>query len=233
MTAFLFFTMFLAIAIKVAWPIPQPNFTVSFGVDDSPLVALTNESLFQLKLINKGTNADKTSLVFKSFSRGCIIIPVDVSKSNVVFGFNIQNDSSVTVRDLSMAVGFPDDWKIEMDSERWKDAREHLLIPGWELSYTNLQSWAADNPSPMFPSDSIEFSITDFTAPIYGSPTSKNGFISFMVRSTGFEEMISANLMFFPRSHSFVKPIVTRTVEGTDGLWRISVTPKELEDSQK
>jgi hypothetical protein len=90
--------------------------------------------LFQEKLQNTGSNAATDTVFFKSFARACIIIPTDPSKTNVVFDFSIENDSAVTVRDLSMAVGFPNEWKIGIDTARWKDAREHLVINGWELS---------------------------------------------------------------------------------------------------
>lgn len=214
-------------------PTSKPHFTVSFATEDVPAILLTNECLFQESLERTGTNASKDTVFFRNLAHGCIIIPVDPSKTNVVFDFGIQNDSALTIYDLSMAVGFPNEWEIEVDTSRWKKAREHLIIPGWELWYTNLQSWAADNHSPMFPSDSIEFSITNFTVPIYKNPTSKNGIISFVVRSTGFEEIILANLIFFPKNSSFMKPIVAKMEKGTNGLWHISVTPKEMEDSQK
>ncbi len=214
-------------------PEPRPHFTVSFGTEDTETVALTNEYLFQGKLDSVKINADKSRLIFESFAHAAIIIPVDHSKTNVVFMFEVQNDSPVTVYDLSMFVGFSKGWNMGVDSARWKEATGHFIIPGWELTYTNLQSWAADDPSPMFPSDSIQFGMTNFTINLTTQGTAKGGLLTFMVRSTGFEQAMAANILFVPKQQGFIKPIVAKMMQATNGAWHLSLTPKEAEDSQK
>jgi hypothetical protein len=173
-------------------------------------------------------------VLFYGISGGCIVIPTQTKESNKVFNIIAENDSSVKVADLGVIVGFSKDWKIELDSTKWHSVTEHLMIPGYRLEVTNIQYWAAQSPWPLFPSDSITFpAITNFSIPEFNNPTNKNGILEIIVRSADLEGLISANVLFIRTPSSVFKPFVTGMGKGTDGVWRVSLSKKELEDSQK
>jgi hypothetical protein len=53
------------------------------------------------------------------------------------------------------------------------------------------------------------------------------------IRSTGFERFLAANMLFVPMTSNSFKPFVARLQQGTNGVFHLSITPKEFEDSQK
>jgi hypothetical protein len=162
------------------------------------------------------------------------VIPTQTEESNKVFNFIAENDSPVKVTDLEVIVGFLKDWKVELDSAKWHSVGEHLMIPGWRLEMTNLQFWAAESPWPLFPGDSLTFPpITNLSIPKFNNPTNKIGLFELMVRSTDFENLISANVIFVRTSSSGFKPFVSGLKMETNGIWRPSISFKELEDLQK
>jgi hypothetical protein len=159
---------------------------------------------------------------------------VQPGESNKVFNFIAENDSPVKVTDLEVAVGFPDDSKIGLDSAKWHRVGEHLIIPGWKLQITNLQFWAAHSPFPLFPNDSVCFPpITNSSIPEFNSPSNKVGLFRLYVRSTGFMREAAANIFFFRISSNSFKPFVAGLNRDTNGVWRLSMSPKEFEGSQK
>jgi hypothetical protein len=64
-------------------------------------------------------------------------------------------------------------------------------------------------------------------------PHSKGGLVELGFRSTGFESMLAANVIFVPVGTNFVKPFVTLGHFDSNGLIKVSLSPKEFEDSQK
>ena len=130
-------------------------------------------------------------------------------------------------------VGFRKDWKLGCDSEKWHEVGEHLMIPGWKLEITNLQFLAAQSPYVLFPTDSLAFPpITNFSIPEF-NPTNEIGHFRLLIRSTDFINELSANVLFIRVSSNSFKPFVTTLHLGTNGIWRISMSPKEIEDSQQ
>jgi len=186
------------------------------------------------RFVNNG-KLSNGSLSLKQFADGCIVVPVQPGESNIIFSFIVENDSPVKITDLEMGVGFPKGRKYGLDSTKWHEAKQHLIIPGWKIDLIDLQSWCAQSPYPLFPSDSLTFPpITNFSVPLYGDPLSENGFFELNVRATGFENLFAANLIFFPVTSNSFKPFVAHLEQqGTNGPFRMSITPKELEDSQK
>ena len=110
---------------------------------------------------------------------------------------------------------------------------EYFTIPGWRLQITNLQFWAAQSPFPLFPTDSVWFPpITNFSLPEFNNPSNQIGHFRVRIRSTDFFSELTANIYFVRLSSNYFKPFVT-TLKQTNGVWYISVSPKELKDSQK
>jgi hypothetical protein len=162
------------------------------------------------------------------------VIPVQPGESNKVFHFIAENDSPVKVTDLEIAVGFPDDSRIGLDSAQWHRGEERLIIPGWKLQLTNLQFWVAQRLFPLLPNDSVWFPpITNSSIPEFNSPSNKVGLFRLCARSTGFESQSAANILFVRISSNSFKPFVTGLNRDTNGVWRLSMSPKEFEDSQK
>ena len=214
----------------------HPRFTVSLQIGDSSTVpvVLTNDCLFRAGMVNVITNFSNGSLLFNGIANGCVVIPAQPGESNKVFSFIAENDASVKVSDLEIAVGFPKEWELGLDSTKWHPVNEHLIVTGWKFEITNLQFWAAQSPWPLFPSDSVVFPpITNSSIPEFNSPSNKNGIFEVSVRSTDFESLISANVLFVRISSNSFKPFVTSLHSGIDGFWRVPMSPKELEDSQK
>ena len=242
---FFVITSVLTVITFVAWLVspliperskPRPHFTLSLQIGDSStdVVVLTNDCLFQAGMVNVITNFSNGFLFFNGIAKGCVVIPAQSGESNKTFSFIAENDSPVKVTDLEVAVGFPKDWELGLDSTKWHQVRENFAVPGWRLQITNLQFWAAQSPWPLFPSDSLTFPpITNFSIPAFNNPTNKNGDFKLTVRSTDFQSLISANVLFVRVSSNFFKPSVAGMRLGTDGMWRVSMSPKELEDSQK
>jgi hypothetical protein len=215
---------------------PYPHFTFSLQVGDSPAatVLLTNDCLFRAGVVNV-IHFTNNFLLFNGIANGCIVIPVSPEESNKVFSLIAENDSAVKVNDLEVAVGFPKDWKLGLDSSKWHEAGEHFIIPGWKLQITNIQFWATQSPWPLFPSDSLTFPpITNSSIPKSNNPTNREGVFRLTARATDFEELLTVNVLFVRvPSNEIFKPFVASMRPGTNGLWHISMSPKEIEDSQK
>jgi hypothetical protein len=213
----------------------KPHFIISLQIGDSPTskVFLTNEFLFRRRMVNVGSLSNG-SFRFNSYVNGCLVIPVQPGESNKVFNFIAENDSTVKVTDLEAAVGFPKEWKCGIDP-KWHKVEVSLTIPGaWRFEITNLQFWAAQSPWVLFPYDSLNFpSITNPCIPEYIGSTFKGGLVEFDIRSTGFENLLAANIIFVPVSSNIFKPFVTLGEIGADGLLRLSISPDELIESQK
>ncbi|HEX3857862.1 MAG TPA: hypothetical protein VHY30_11270 [Verrucomicrobiae bacterium] len=221
-------------------PEPKPNFTISLQIGDSAdsTVILTNDFLFAAHFENS-KNFPNGHFLFHARADGCIVIPVQSGESNKVFNFLVHNDSSITVNDLDVSVGFSKNLGWLAD-QKWHESVISLYPQGkWKLDITNLQCWVMQSPWVLFPFDSWhlppitnDFNPNDFN-PAYFSPTNKSGLVQIDVRSTDFERLILANIMIVPAPSNFSKPFVARMKQGTDGFWRVSISQKELEDSQK
>jgi len=213
----------------------RPHFEASLQIGDSPtdVVLLTNDFLFDWHFENT-SNLPNGAFVFKGIAKGCVVIPVQYGESNKVFNFIIENDSAIKVIDLEVAVGFPKDWKCGLDSAKWHGVGQHFIVPGWKLEITNLQYWAAQSPWPVFPSDTLNFPpITNASIPTYNGPSINEGLFELNIRSTDFQNMLVANILFVPVSSNFFKPFVTSQHRGTDGFYRLSISQKEFENLQK
>ncbi len=209
---------------------PHPHFTISLQIGDSTVstVLLTNDFLFSGRIVNAG-NLPNGSFMIKNYADGCLIIPVQKGESNKVFNFAVENNSSVKVTDLEVSAGFPKDWACMADP-KWQRANVHLTIPGkWRFDFSNLQFFTIQSPWPLFPTDSLRF--PSITNPCL--PTANGGLFSLAIRSTDYNSMISANIVFVPVSSNYFKPFVTRGEIGSDGLLRLSTTQEEFEKSQK
>jgi hypothetical protein len=75
--------------------------------------------------------------------------------------------------------------------------------------------------------------ITNPCIPEYIGSTYKGGFVEVSIRSTEFENILAANVLFLPATSNFSKPFVTLGKIGSDGLLRLPVTEEEFEKSQK
>jgi hypothetical protein len=215
-------------------PEPKIDFDVELQIEGSSPVVLTNEFFFKAGMVNE---LHKTNgfLLFNGVAAGCIVVPVFPGESNKVFNLTVENKSPFRVFDLVGIVGFPKENEIGIDQERWhKMGGMHWLIPGWKMQVTNLQYWAFQSPWALSFSDSIGFPpITNFSIPVSNSMTNKQGYFELFLRSSGFERLMSANVVFWhvPTNVSF-KPFVAR-MEGTNGIWRVAITTNEFEQSQK
>lgn len=208
----------------------RPHFILSLQLGDSleHKILLTNDFLFSGRFVNAGALPNGDFMV-KNIANGCLVIPVQEGESNKVFNFFAENDSLVKVADLEVSVGFPKESECLADSS-WRNIKMHLTIPDkWRFDFTNLQFFSYQVPWPVFPTDSVEF------PPITNScnTAGKGGFLSLNVRSTDFETMISANIIFIPTGTKYFEPFVTLAHFDTNGLLHISPSPKEYEDSQK
>jgi hypothetical protein len=216
---------------------PKPHFTLSLQTRDFPeaIVALTNDCLFRPGMVNVITNLSNGSLFFRGIASGCVVIPVRDGESNTVFRFIAENDSSVNVNDLVISAGFPDFGKIGLDSTKWQEVREHMTVPGWRLQIKNMQFWAARIPWPLVAGDSFAFSeITNFSIPEWDNPSNNMGLFKLLIRSTGFEQQLGANLFFIPvPTNVMFKPFVTEMRLGKDGLWSLDLSSNGLENLPK
>ena len=230
----------VGIVTFIAWliperPKPHPHFALSLQIGDSSAstVLLTNDFLFSEHIVKSG-DLPNGNILFNSHANGCLVIPLKPAESNIVFNLMVENDSSVKVSDLAVAMGFPKDWECGLDSTKWRPVGQHLIIAGWKLQSTNIQYWSAESPWPLFPSDSVAFPpITNFSIPEFNSPTNKNGILELNVRSTDFESLVAANVLFVRITTNSFKPFITKMQLGKDGFWRVLISQKEFEDSQK
>jgi len=191
---------------------PKPHFTLSMRIGDhaDSTLFLTNDFL-SASQVKRIANLPNGAFVFNGRVDGCIVIPVNLGDSNLVFNFTAENDSPAKVTDLQAAVAFPLEWKCSPDS-KWHNADLSLVLSGaWKFSVTNLQSWAVQSPWVLFAGDSLTFPpITNDSVLAYSGPKSKGGFVRIALRSTDFEDIIMANVILFPRSPGFSKPFVTQ-----------------------
>jgi hypothetical protein len=158
---------------------------------------------------------------------------VQQGESNKVFNIIAQNDSPVTVNDLDAIVGFPKEWQCSFDP-KWHKADASLIIPRWKFTATNMQYVAAQSPWVLFPYDTLNFpSITNPCIPEYIGSTFKGGLIELSMRSTGFEDMLAANIVFVPVGTNSFHPFVTLGHFDSDGHIHITPSPKELEEWQQ
>lgn len=212
----------------------KPHFILSLQIDDSATaLLLTNDFLFHNRMENVG-NLPNGSIIFKGRANGCLVVPVQPGESNKIFRFIIENDSPVKVTDLEVVVGFPKGWKCGLDSTKWHEVGQHFIIPGWKIVITNLQFWGAQSPYPLFATDSLTFpSITNFSVPVYSSPSTEEGLIELTIRSTGFERLFVAGMIFVPVTSNSFKPFVAQIQQGTNDVFHLTITTNEFEDSQK
>jgi len=213
-------------------PEPKPYLVMSLRVNDPnslPLL-LTNDFLSDDKTTEVVTNPSNHALSFKTVATSCLIVPIDAGQSNAVFYLNVENDSDVRVDDLVVIVGFPDSWKIGVDGTKWEPVKEHLTSPEWRVELTNIQTFGAHSPWPLAPTDSVNLpAVTNYDVAIFTEPTTiQAGILDIMIRSTGFQKLMAANLIFLRGDQSFRKPFVTRMVEEPNGVWRFLITPKEI-----
>jgi hypothetical protein len=214
---------------------PAPHFTFSLQLGDSPdsTVFLTNDFLFSRKIVKVG-DLPNGAIKFNAFVNGCLVIPLQTGETNIIFHFVAENDSAMKVSDFEAAVGFPKDWQCGFDA-KWHKVDESLIIPGaWKFEATNMQFVAAQSSWVLFPYDTLDFPpITNSCKPEYIGSTTKGGLVELSFRSTGFENVLAANIIFLPALTNFFKPFVTLGEIGTDGLLRLTITQEEFEQSQK
>ena len=214
----------------------KPHFTISLQIGDSPAakVFLTNDFLFARR-IEKAGSLPNGAFRSNRFVSGCVVIPVQPGQSNAIFNFIADNDSAVKATDFEASVGFPKDWKCDTDPVQWHPIDEFLIIPGAiQFEATNMQYFAARSPRVVLPFDTLKFPpITNRCTPEYIGATFKAGLLEFGMRSTGYEDVLAAHIVFSPVTSNSFKPFVARLLQGTNGVFNISITPKEFADSQK
>ena len=203
---------------------PRPHFVASIQIGDDPAarVFLTNDFLTKQHFTNK-TNYGNGDFEFGGYVNGCLVIPVRPEQTNQVFTFILENDSSIKVNDLEIAVGFPKDWNCGLDSTKWHELLGlHLTSAQWKFEIRNLQYWSAQSPYSLSPSDSLHFPpITNFSIPIYRDASTTNGLFQLSIRSTGFENLIAANILFFQMSSNFFEPFLIGGEIGKNGRFTI------------
>jgi len=235
-----FIWLLLALLAFVIWqpakPAPKPHFIVSLQLGDSstPTVLLTNESFFRAGMVNviKETNH---YFLFNGVANGCVVIPVQVGESNKVLQFIVENDSPTRSDGVEVIVGFPLNWKLGFDPTKWERIGEHLIASGWKLQITNLQFLATESHRSLSFTEMLGFpAITNFNIPPNNNPSNQVGFFNLAIRSSGdLLEFLSANLYFLRVESNTFKPFVTTLKPDTNGVWRVSMSQKEFEDSQK
>jgi hypothetical protein len=212
----------------------KAHFTLSLGIGDLPdfNLILTNDMLFRFhsEIV---TNLNDKSFIFTDYPKGCLVIPVQEGKSNVVFKFIAKNDSSVKVTDLELIVGFPKKWNCVADFSKWREVEQHLIIPGeGRLDIKSLKCWCARSAYPLFPSDDLTFPpITNFSITPYNESTQET--LHLTVRATGFESLLAAYVVFARVPSNSFKPFLSSWKMETNGIGRLTITEKEFEDSQK
>jgi len=215
---------------------PKTHFTYSLQIGDSPTsrVFLTNDFLFRWHVVKVG-DLPNGGVMLNDLVNGCIVIPVQQGQSNAIFKFAVENDSALKVTDLEAIVGFPKDWPCDLDPAKWHKGEAVEIIPGaWKFEPTNMQYFSAQSPYGLFPFDTIDFPpITNRCTPEYIGQTFKAGRFDIIIRSTGFEEMLAANIVFFPVTSNSFKPFLTLGHLNSNGLIQVSPSQKEFEESQK
>jgi hypothetical protein len=214
-------------------PESKPHFTLCLRFGDSPKLYLTNEFLF-LRHFENVSNFPDGSYTAKSFVNGCILIPILLGETNQTFTLIAKNDSNVKVTDLEASVGFPKEWRLGFDDTKWHKVDVSLQFPGFEFETSNMHFLAASSPYPLFPTDSLTFpAITNPCTVSFNGSTFKAGIIDICIRSSGFENIIAANIVFLPGSSNFTKPFIALGKVDADGRLHMVTSKDEIERSQK
>lgn len=215
-------------------PNPHFKFYLRLGDSTTSTILLTNDYLFS-KRMKQFADLPNGSIMLHSFVDGCLVIPVKQGKSNENFNFIVENDSPVKVNDLLVCVGFPKDLECSFGTKWNKIHDESLIIPGsWKITATNMQYVAAQSPWALFPYDSWNLPpITIPCAAEYAGTTLKGEFFELVIRCTGFERLLAANIIFVPVGTNSFKPFLTLGRLDSGGFLHVEPSPKEFEDSQK
>jgi len=218
----------------------QPNFVVSLQIGDDPAdtILLTNKALFGASMLNTITNLPNGLLFFNGVPLEWLVIPMPIGQSNIMFGFIAQNTSTVMVDDLTFGVGVPRDWKVGFDETRLEPTGFHISSMGHELRLTNLQFWAEESHHRLFATDRFGFAMTNFDVPLWHGPSTLVENMAIWVRCSGYESLMTANVIFLTVSPSnHFKPFLMTLAIGKDGKPHPLVSApefaKELENSQK
>ena len=91
---------------------------------------------------------------------GCVIVPVQVGKPNVVLQFWVKNDSPVLAEYVEVTVSLPKDFFCSASSQ-WE--RAILQEPSGEADRHELHSWEYSLPRPLHPGNTID--IPQFLVP--------------------------------------------------------------------
>jgi hypothetical protein len=155
-----------------------------------------------------------------------------------MFGFIVQNTSAVTVDDLTFSVGVPRDWKVGFDETRLEPMGLHFSYMGHELRLTNWQFWAEESHHRLSTTDRIGFAMTNFNVPSWHGPSTLVESMAILVRCSGYESLMTANVIFLTESPTnHFKPFLMTLAIGKDGnphpLVSAREFAKELEDFQK
>jgi hypothetical protein len=208
---------------------PKTHVKLSLHVQGSATVALTNDCLFRADMVNV-IHRTNNFLFFNGIATGCVVVPVSPRESNKVIALIAENDSPAKIDDLTLMIGLPDATDIALDHSKWHEAGAHWFIPGWKLQITNIHFWAAQSPWSLYPSDTVEFPpITNSSIPVSNNPANTNSLLYIYLRSSGFEQVMSANVLFLhvPSNQTF-NPFITTMQKDTNGTWHISPSREEL-----
>jgi hypothetical protein len=205
-----------------------PHFALSLQIGDSQdaSVLLTNDFLSCGRIETAG-DLPNGRIMFSGHVFGCLVVPVHPGETNKTFRFTAENDSPVKVADLEMSVTFPKYWECKLDPIKWRTANMSLIVPRtWRFEATNIQSWFAECSLPAFPGDQIMFPpITNPCVPEFIGSTIKGGLVVASVRSTDFEDIIMANIIFVPVKSNCFNPFVTLGKQDSAGHLNISTPP--------
>jgi hypothetical protein len=229
-TLILMALLFCFLAIHKPPVEPKPHFTISLQIGDNAdaKISLTNDFLFDRRVIKTG-DLPNGKILINSFVNGCLVIPVHDGETNKIFNFIAENDSQVKVSDLQLIVGFPKNLQCGVDLS-WHKIEESFIIPGeWKFDATNMQFFLAQSPVPLFPYDWWGLpSITNPCISEYDGSSFQGGLVELSVRSTGFETMLAANVIFVPAETNFSKPYIGLGQLQTNGTLLIPPPPPEM-----
>ena len=223
-------------------PEPEPSFTVSLQYADSsgyvwPPILLTNENLFKAGMAGEGVYRKTNGFVlFNGVPATCVVVPVLSGETNKIFRFSVENDSPFHVSDLEVIVGLPIDNKIGLDTSKWLSIeRLHWFIPGWKMHVTNMQFWAFSVPWNMSFGDTAGLpTMTNFSIPSVYNPTNRNSNFELILRSGRYQEIMSANVLFWHVSTNEVfAPFLANMKQEENGAWRISVETNDFKKVPK
>jgi hypothetical protein len=214
---------------------PKPHFLISLQTGDSAASAvfLTNECLF-ITNFDIPASSNGSNIFFNV--NGCLVIPVEPDKTNLVLKFVAVNGSAIKVNDLEFSVTLPREWGCLADP-KWHNGNFFIKSTPSSLEHLNikeLQTWCISVPWAVFPENDVTFpTITNTCFIINREEGTKMGFMAIEARSTDFTNFIIAHTLFFPRSSNFFKPFVTIEHSDSNGLLQLSASLNELVESQK